>query len=472
MLTTGFKDTTDQSNFSLVPGFWYDRDVLYKKYIQDKYAGNLSLIESSRIGSQVDPSTVQAYNEFLMKLPDDYWIAGHRTAPTQITSKLSRAYQAWLRNRYKSISELNQAYLEENLAFEAVVPPNEMLERKSWQPTAGRKYEEWKLFKKQLPAEFRIPVREERIFQEFLRSKFENQIDKVPVELKEHATKFEQIPLTKGHPLYQEFRTKALPTRCLQETVESLWSKHHTGPLPIEAAEKKFVAEHASELRKEFSLRNYLYVLDYILLHGRSLWNTATFCILAVLLQLGINALAAYALSRYQIRTTAKILIFLLATMAFPAEVTLIPAFLLLKDLGLLNTFAALVLPTAVSGYTIFLLKGFFDSLPQELFESGQIDGAKETTMMAKIAFPLSKPVLGYVALLAFMGAYSAFMYAFLVAQDQRMWTLMVWIYQLQISAPKATIMAALTVAAIPTILVFLLAQRTITRGIILPGER
>jgi len=158
--------------------------------------------------------------------------------------------------------------------------------------------------------------------------------------------------------------------------------------------------------------------------------------------------------------------------MAFPAEVAMIPSFLLLKDLGLLNTFAALVLPTAASGYMIYLLKGFFDSLPPELFESGQIDGAKESTMMFRIAMPLSKPVLGYLALMAFMGAYGAFLYAFLVAQDQRVWTLMVFIYQLQNTAPKAVMMAALTLAAIPTLFVFLVAQRAILRGIILPGEK
>jgi multiple sugar transport system permease protein len=158
--------------------------------------------------------------------------------------------------------------------------------------------------------------------------------------------------------------------------------------------------------------------------------------------------------------------------MAFPAEVAMIPSFLLLKDLGLLNTFAALVLPTAASGYMIFLLKGFFDSLPPELFESGQIDGARESTMMLRIALPLTRPVLGYLSLIAFMGAYSAFLYAFLVAQDQRIWTLMVFIYQLQNTAPKAVVMAALTLAAIPTVLVFLFAQKAIMRGIILPGEK
>jgi multiple sugar transport system permease protein len=225
-------------------------------------------------------------------------------------------------------------------------------------------------------------------------------------------------------------------------------------------------------IRRGFVTRNFEYVLDYILLNGRTVWNTAFFCLLAIATQLIVNPLAAYALSRYPVRQSGQILIFLLATMAFPAEVAMIPSFLLLKDLGLLNTFAALVLPTAASGYMIFLLKGFFDSLPQELFEAGQLDGAKETMMMLRIALPLSKPVLGYLALVAFMSAYSAFIYAFLIAQDQQMWTLMVWIYQLQNLAPKSVMMAALTLAALPTLAVFLLAQNVIMRGIVLPDER
>jgi multiple sugar transport system permease protein len=207
-------------------------------------------------------------------------------------------------------------------------------------------------------------------------------------------------------------------------------------------------------------------------LNGRALLNTVIFCLLAILTQLIVNPLAAFALSRFPMKSTGKILLFLLATMAFPAEVAMIPSFLLLKQIGLLNTFAALVLPTAASGYMIFLLKGFFDSLPPELFESGQIDGAKESTLMLKIAFPMSRPVLGYLALIAFMGAYGAFLYAFLVAQDQKIWTIMVFIYQLQNTAPKAVMMAALTLAAVPTLLVFLVAQRAIMRGIIVPGEK
>lgn len=478
MVSTGFKGATDQNEAELVPKFWSDDALLLKKYIEDKYAGNLSLIDSTRIGADADAATVARYEAFLAELPNELWTAGFRVAPSQVTGRLNMRYQAWLRDRYRSIDSLNRAYIEENVAFQTVAPPNELFERPSWKPSPGRKWDDWQEFKRTLPAEFRLPVRAERLWQEAIRGDARNQFDQVPPEVRGEAKKFEEIRWptpTAPESVFArlaEFRAKQLPAAYQGQTVEERWAQIAPGAMPIAATEARWVSGNSGEVRREFSGRNYRYVLDYILINGRAVLNTALFCVLAILTQLIVNPLAAYALSRYPLKASGKILLFLLATMAFPAEVAMIPAFLLLKDLGLLNTFAALVLPSAASGYMIFLLKGFFDSLPQELYESGQLDGAKETTLMWRIAMPLSKPVLGYLALLAFMGAYGAFMYAFLVAQDQRMWTLMVWIYQLQLNAPKAVMMAALTLAAIPTLVVFLLCQRVIMRGIVLPGER
>jgi len=542
MMVTGFKGPTDQNDNSLKPRYWSEfatvdektkqlaPESLMGKYLFDKYAGDASMIASTRIGADASAEEIEKYEKSLMDLPVYAWSAGFRTAPSQSTGRLTMRYQAWLRTRYKTVDDLNRAYIEENSAFQTVQPPTEMLERKAWKAPTHRKYLEWLEFKATLPAEFRIPLRWERLWQEFLRAKYQNQIDQVPGDLKGEAAKFEEIrlvlgweknahradlpmlrpnvkklledtqlklsqttnpvlsnnfqqninnlkrslaeidsqmasPLTPSEIVYGEFR-KSLPVWAYDQ-------KNITQPsFPIAAYETAHVKAHEGEIKREFATRNYRYVFDYVALNGRALWNTAIFCLLAILIQLTVNPLAAYALSRYPMKATGKILLFLLATMAFPAEVAMIPSFLLLKDLGLLNTFAALVLPTAASGYMIFLLKGFFDSLPPELFESGQIDGAKESTMMFKIAFPLSRPVFGYMALLAFMGAYGAFLYAFLVAQDQKIWTLMVFIYQLQNTAPKSVMMAALTLAALPTLLVFLIAQRAIMRGIILPGEK
>ena len=465
MVSTGLKGPTDQNDTAVIPTYISNSEELLSKYVDDKYSGNLELIGSTRIGAAGD---VVAYNQFLMSLPQDMWSAAFRLAPNQVTSRVTQRYQTWLRSRFPSIEELNKAYIEENVAFQTVQPPTEQLERSTWKPLAAQRYDDWLEFKKTLPAEYRIPVRTTRLWQEFLRTSSKTRIEDVPLEQKGSATTFESIST---QPMAADF-VKQLPARYRSGTAEELWEASHTGPMPIEAAEKQFVKANANEIKREFAGRNFRYVLDYILINGRAVLNTLIFCGLAILTQLVVNPLAAYALSRYPIKASGKILLFLLATMAFPAEVAMIPSFLLLKDLHLLNTFAALVLPGMASGYMIFLLKGFFDSLPTELFEAGQLDGAPETTLLARIAIPLTKPVLGYLALMAFMASYSTFMFAFLVAQDQKMWTLMVWVYQLQTTAPKAVVMAALALAALPTLMVFLFAQRVIMKGIVIPGDR
>ena len=217
-----------------------------------------------------------------------------------------------------------------------------------------------------------------------------------------------------------------------------------------------------------------------------------------------------------------------MATMAFPGEVTMIPGFLLLKrfpmwpiltglavtitlflilekclpkwkenwrsllsmaaglvsgaiifpalapdyvTVSLLNTFAALVLPGMANGFSIFLLKGFFDSMPKELYEAAEMDGAGEWTKFWALTMNLSKPILAVIALGAFTGAYSAFMMALIIIPDQKMWTIMVWIFQLQ-SAGGPVVYASLVIAAIPTFIIFVLCQNVIMQGIVVPTEK
>jgi multiple sugar transport system permease protein len=476
MVSTGFKGPTDENDNSLVPKFWFDKEELLTKYVADKYRQDAGIIASTRSGPTAPLEVLHAYEKFLMALPATHWKAGFGQGPNQMTSRLDVIYREWLRQKFHGDIELyNTTYLEEQTTFDAITTPAELLERANWKPKPGVRWNDWIAFKNTLPAEFRIPITARQLFQTFLKSKFRNAFDQVPAEVKGKATKFEEVGLPTSGELLTEFNKTTLPSRFLTQTTDAQWATL-AGPgvgMPFEAFERELIQDKGGPIRGELSTRNFRFVLNFILFHGRALWNTAIFALLLIGTQLIVNPLAAYALSRYPVKASAKILLFLLATMAFPAEVAMIPSFLLLKGLGLLNTFAALVLPVAASGYMIFLLKGFFDSLPQELFEAGQIDGAKETTLMMRVALPLSKPVLGYMALLAFMAAYGSFLYAFLVAQDQKMWTLMVYFYQLQVSgAPRALLMAALTLGALPTLIVFLLCQRVIMRGIVLPGER
>lgn len=228
----------------------------------------------------------------------------------------------------------------------------------------------------------------------------------------------------------------------------------------------------SGHLKWEFLIRNYVTVMNYIVLHGRGVFNTVVYCLLAIICALIVNPMAAYAMSRYKMPSTYKVLLFLMLTMAFPPMVTQIPNFLMLRELGLLNTFAALILPTLANGYSIFLLKGFFDSLPKELYESAGLDGANEWVMFWQITMNLSKPILAVIALQAFNFAYANFMFALLTCQDDRMWTLMVWLYQLQSDSTQGVVFASLMIAAVPTFIVFVFAQNIIMRGIVVPVEK
>lgn len=300
--------------------------------------------------------------------------------------------------------------------------------------------------------------------------------------------------------------------------------------LPVAAADYRDCMENTSDLRWEFTTRNYKQVFDYVILHSRGVVNTVIYCGLSILLALTVNPLAAYALSRYKPPSTYTVLLICMATMSFPGEVTMIPAFLLMKkfplwpivlglgsflivawvltkfvrripdatklliavvfgllvggvavpflllrgssNVSLLNTFAALVLPSAANGFSIFLLKGFFDSLPRELYEAADLDGASEWTKFWSLTMNLSKPILAVIALGAFTAAYSQFMMALIIIPDQNLWTLMVWIFQLQSISHQAVVYAALVIGAIPTFFVFVFAQGVIMRGIVVPVEK
>ncbi len=282
------------------------------------------------------------------------------------------------------------------------------------------------------------------------------------------------IVVTGPETLYREFLA-----RKYQADLAALNRAHETDvagfdavAIPAREYDWTEMLAHRGEIRREFVVRNYAIVIDQVLRHGRALWNTIIFCALSIATALLINPLAAYALSRYQLPSQYKILFFLMATMAFPAEVTLIPGFLLLKDLDLLNTFWALILPAAANGYSIFLLKGFFDSLPRELYESAMIDGASEWRMFWGLTMSLSTPILAVIALGAFTSAYGAFMFALIVCQDENMWTIMVYLYQLQQQYSQPVVFASLLIAAVPTLLVFGFCQNIIMRGIVVPVEK
>jgi len=244
-------------------------------------------------------------------------------------------------------------------------------------------------------------------------------------------------------------------------------------PLPIMLTDYAPVRFHPWKQRLSFMTESYERVSEYIFGRGRAAWNTAVLVLISLISALTINPCAAYALSRFPLKNSTKILVFFLATMAFPPEVAMIPNFLLLRDLGLLNTFAALVLPRMANGYAIFLLKGFYDSLPQELYHAAEIDGANELQVFRMVAMPLVKPILAYIGLNNFVMTYSSFIWAFVICPKPEMWTLMVWVYDFQSRrAGNNYVLAATVLVCIPPLIVFFFANRIIMKGIVIPSMK
>jgi multiple sugar transport system permease protein len=243
---------------------------------------------------------------------------------------------------------------------------------------------------------------------------------------------------------------------------------------PLNVAYTVTFLNNQSAFSTEPIVSNYKLIFDFLVLNGNALLVTFILIALTMLATVTINPLCAYALSRFKLPGTSKIILFMLATMAFPAMVSAIPAYLLMRDLGLLNSFAALILPGAANGMAIFILKGFFDSLPAELYEAATIDGAKELQVFRMVAMPMVKPILAINCVTAFIGAYNGWEWALIICQDQDMWTLAVWMYQASQwwKDTPWVVNAGFVVISIPTMVVFISCQKIILRGVAIPSMK
>lgn len=401
-------------------------------------------------------------------------------APYFVVVGADPLYRRWLRE------EAEPDLKTLNAAWGTRLPSYSAIQLTAKPAGSTRQRGDWEHFVRTL-----LPFRDIRVspsalpaYQKFLAGQYKSRIAGYNKSYGTHLASFDAVTLpdpevlpAAGPPLLDWIaflRVAPLPSLSA-DTPETRWRSSDpsraAAVLPIAASDWAFVQAHTGELRRDYLSRNYRLVLQFVFLHGSAVSVTFIYCFLAILTTLVVNPLCAYALSRYNLSYGNAVLLFLLATMSFPGEISLIQNFLLLKQFGLLNTYAALILPGAASGYSIFLLKGFFDSLPRELYEAGTLDGAGELRMFWTITLPLSRPIFAVIGLGAFSTAYGGFLYAMTICQDHKMWTLMVWIYELQSSgAPMYVMMAALTLAALPTLLVFLLTQNVIMKGIILPS--
>lgn len=219
------------------------------------------------------------------------------------------------------------------------------------------------------------------------------------------------------------------------------------------------------------TLENFRELFEQLRFLG-SFANSLIVALGATLLGLVLNALAGYAFAKFRFPGRERLFALLLATMMIPGQVTMMPVFMLLKQLGLLNSYTGLIVPTSASVFAIFLIKQFMESIPDELLEAARIDGCSELTIFTKIVVPLSKPVLATVALFTFMGAWNEFLWALIVMLDESKYTLPVALANLngQHNTAWGLLMAGSVVVIAPVVIVFLFMQRYYVRGIATSG--
>jgi len=200
----------------------------------------------------------------------------------------------------------------------------------------------------------------------------------------------------------------------------------------------------------------------------RYLLNSIYVTLASVAAQFVVGGLAGYALSRlispkWAVRWT----LFFVATIMIPEIAILVPLYLTMEQLGLVNTLWGIILPHTAWGIVIFLFKGFFDQLPGELLQAARIDGASELGIYRKIVIPMSLPIFTVVGVMTFIAVWNEFMWPLVVARKESAWTLTVALNDFQNRQTLGTnvLMSSLTVATVPMLLVFLFCQRLVERG-------
>lgn len=200
--------------------------------------------------------------------------------------------------------------------------------------------------------------------------------------------------------------------------------------------------------------------------------NSVGVAVVSTLLQLLTSATAAYAFSRLRFRGSNAVFVLYLVTMMIPMQVIIVPLFIEMRHLGLVDSYAGLLLPTVVSSFGVFMLRQAFMALPKELDEAAYVDGAGHLRVFAQVLLPLVAPALATFAVFAFMSSWNAFLWPLVIAQTEAHMTLPVGLSLLQgrYSTAWNVVMAGSTMSVLPILALYVVAQRYVVRGITFTG--
>jgi sn-glycerol 3-phosphate transport system permease protein len=222
------------------------------------------------------------------------------------------------------------------------------------------------------------------------------------------------------------------------------------------------------------TLENYRYVWEKLPL-SRYLWNTLVFALGVSLGHLLLSLLAAYAFARYRFPLKEALFALFLVSLMVPFVVTYLPSYLLVAQMGLLNTFPGLILPMLTAGYGVFLLRQHFRHFPREVLEAALVDGADGLVLLFRVLAPASLPTLVALFLITLIGAWNQFVWPGLVANRPEMYVLTVAVQRFaggEGGSAWGPLMAASVLATLPAFLFFLFFRRAVLETFMEGGVR
>ena len=203
---------------------------------------------------------------------------------------------------------------------------------------------------------------------------------------------------------------------------------------------------------------------------GRYLVNSVVLTVAVTLVSLLFNVAAGYAFAKLPFRGRDRIFKSLLAALVIPGQVAMVPLFLLLKQMGLVNTYGGVIVPAMASLFGIFVVRQYALSIPDQILESARIDGASEFRIFRSIIVPVLKPIIVTLAVFTSLGAWNDFMWPLIVLNDSDLYTLPVALASLSREhvQDNELMMAGAVLTTLPVLVVFLVLQRSYVQGLML----
>ena len=221
----------------------------------------------------------------------------------------------------------------------------------------------------------------------------------------------------------------------------------------------------------EPTIENYTFVLE----DGRFYWwfvNSIIIALITTICNVVFDSLVGYTLCKFRFPGRYIIFIAILSTLMIPTEMLVIPWYLMSQQFGWLDTYWGIMFPGLMTAFGTFLMKQFFETVPDDFIEAARIDGLNELQIWWTVAMPLVKPALAALAIFVFLGNWTAFIWPLIVTNSVEMYTLPVGLSSFGDEADVAweLIMTGAAISTIPTLIVFLIFQRFIIRGVVMAG--